>query len=120
ATFRSKRHVRRFRPSVIWKQRWSRMRGSPTRSSLALVRGQGVVMAKGFCSNFFVHTNVVNLYATAERGAYFGSARLLLGKMLERNVVTRNSLLAGYVRNKCMSMALKVRCQGEMLSPGPQ
>ncbi|KAL7002551.1 hypothetical protein U1Q18_003703, partial [Sarracenia purpurea var. burkii] len=44
----------------------------------------------------------------AERGARFGSARLPLDKMLERNVMTQNSGLAGYVRNKDLSTTLRV------------
>ncbi|GFZ07725.1 pentatricopeptide repeat (PPR) superfamily protein [Actinidia rufa] len=63
------------------------------------------VIANGFCSNLFVQTNLVNLYAMGGRSVGVGNARQVFGEMSERNVVTWNSLLAGYVRNRDIDMA---------------
>ena len=63
------------------------------------------VIANGFCSNLFVQTNLVNLYAMGRGSDGAGNARQVFGEMSARNVVTLNSLLAGYVRNRDIDMA---------------
>ncbi|XP_059644856.1 pentatricopeptide repeat-containing protein At5g56310-like [Cornus florida] len=58
----------------------------------------GRVFSNGFCSNVFVWSNLVNLYAMVEEDGGVGSARRVFDEMAERNVVTWNSLLSGYLR----------------------
>lgn len=57
----------------------------------------GKVISNGFCSNVFVQTNLINLYAAGGVGS---ACRRVFDEMSERNVATWNSLIAGYVRNK--------------------
>ncbi|KAJ0751206.1 putative tetratricopeptide-like helical domain superfamily [Helianthus annuus] len=54
----------------------------------------GRVLVGGFVSNLFVQTNLVNLYAVGE----VENARKVFDEMRERNVVTWNTLIAGYVK----------------------
>ncbi|KAJ0578147.1 putative tetratricopeptide-like helical domain superfamily [Helianthus annuus] len=54
----------------------------------------GRVLVGGFVSNLFVQTNLVNLYAAGE----VENARKVFDEMRERNVVTWNTLIAGYVK----------------------
>ena len=58
----------------------------------------GRVLANGYCSNVFVQTNLVNLYAMwgGSNGVWY--ARQVFDEMGERSVVSWNSLLAGYIR----------------------
>ncbi|XP_057951959.1 pentatricopeptide repeat-containing protein At5g66520-like [Malania oleifera] len=58
----------------------------------------GRVISNGLCANVFVQTNLVNLYAVAERGTGFGKARCVFDEMTERSIVSWNSLLAAYMR----------------------
>ncbi|KAI3504673.1 hypothetical protein L1887_26322 [Cichorium endivia] len=60
----------------------------------------GRVVTGGFCSNLFVQTNLVNLYAAAGEGDRVGvkKAHNVFDEMSERNVVTWNTLLSGYVK----------------------
>ncbi|KAL9995488.1 putative tetratricopeptide-like helical domain superfamily [Helianthus debilis subsp. tardiflorus] len=54
----------------------------------------GRVLVGGFVSNLFVQTNLANLYAVGE----VENARKVFDEMRERNVVTWNTLIAGYVK----------------------
>lgn len=54
-----------------------------------------IVLAKGFCSNVFVDTNLINFYA---RHGGVEQARHVFDDMSQRSVVSWNSILAGYVR----------------------
>lgn len=56
----------------------------------------GRVLTNGFCSNEYVRTNLINLYATAAGGINY--ARCVFDEMCDRNVVSWNSLLYGYIR----------------------
>ncbi|KAA8542462.1 hypothetical protein F0562_023402 [Nyssa sinensis] len=58
----------------------------------------GRVLSNGFCSNVFVGTNLVNLYAMAGGNGGVESAHRVFGEMVKRNAVTWNTLLAGYIR----------------------
>jgi pentatricopeptide repeat protein len=58
----------------------------------------GRVLANGYCSNLFVQTNLVNLYAAGGGANGVGYARSVFDEMDERTVVSWNSLLAGYIR----------------------
>lgn len=55
----------------------------------------GTVLVKGYCSNVFVDTNLVNFYA---RQGGVVQARHVFDEMTQRSVVSWNSILAGYVR----------------------
>ncbi|EOY21925.1 Tetratricopeptide repeat-like superfamily protein, putative [Theobroma cacao] len=68
----------------------------------------GKVLADGYCSNVFVRTNLVNLYAMVGGGDGIGYARRVFDEMGERNVVSWNSLLAGYIRYGDVHMARRV------------
>ncbi|GLU12408.1 hypothetical protein SLE2022_290930 [Rubroshorea leprosula] len=57
----------------------------------------GRILVHGFCSNEFVKTNLTNLYGISGYDG-IGYARRLFDEMSERNVVSWNSLLAGYIR----------------------
>ncbi|GKU89765.1 hypothetical protein SLEP1_g3860 [Rubroshorea leprosula] len=57
----------------------------------------GRILVHGFCSNEFVKTNLINLYGISGYDG-IGYARRLFDEMSERNVVSWNSLLAGYIR----------------------
>ncbi|XP_057422335.1 pentatricopeptide repeat-containing protein At5g66520-like [Lotus japonicus] len=54
----------------------------------------GIVLVKGYCSNVFVETNLINFYAG--RGGV-EQARHVFDGMGQRSVVSWNSILAGYV-----------------------
>nr|KYP55483.1 hypothetical protein KK1_001695 [Cajanus cajan] len=54
-----------------------------------------MVLVKGYCSNVFVDTNLINFYA---RDGGVARARHVFDDMTKRSVVSWNSLLAGYVR----------------------
>ncbi|XP_062116658.1 pentatricopeptide repeat-containing protein At5g66520-like [Humulus lupulus] len=58
----------------------------------------GRVFANGYCSNLFVQTNLVNFYAVGGGGNRVECARRAFDDMPERNVVSWNSLLKGYVK----------------------
>lgn len=58
----------------------------------------GRVLANGYCSNLFVQTNLVNLYAAGGGASSVGYARSVFDEMVERTVVSWNSLLSGYIR----------------------
>lgn len=68
----------------------------------------GRVLASGYYSNTYVRVNLVNFYANG--GGDFGleSARYMFDEMLDRNVVSWNSLLKGYVRRGDFDGARKV------------
>ena len=53
------------------------------------------VLVKGYCSNVFVDTNLINFYAVC---GGVGKARYVFDVMSQRSVVSWNSMLAGYVR----------------------
>ncbi|KAK7292195.1 hypothetical protein RIF29_07966 [Crotalaria pallida] len=55
----------------------------------------GAVLVKGYCSNVFVETNLINFYAM---GGAVEKARHVFDNMSERSVVSWNSILAGYIR----------------------
>lgn len=57
----------------------------------------GRVLANGYCSNLFVQTNLVNLYAAGGGANGVGYARSVFDEMDDRTVVSWNSLLAGYI-----------------------
>lgn len=66
-----------------------------------LIEGQmvhGKVLKRGFCSNVFVQTNLLNLYSSCGGEDGVRNARYLFDEMRERNMVTWNSLLSGYFR----------------------
>ena len=58
----------------------------------------GRVVANGYYTNVFVQTNLVNLYVAGGGDDGMGKARRVFDEMIDRNVVSWNSLLAGYVR----------------------
>ncbi|XP_059443929.1 pentatricopeptide repeat-containing protein At5g66520-like [Corylus avellana] len=58
----------------------------------------GRVLANGYCSNLFVQTNLVNLYGAGGGASGVGYARSVFDEMVERTVVSWNSLLSGYIR----------------------
>jgi pentatricopeptide repeat protein len=58
----------------------------------------GRVLANGYCSNLFVQTNLVNLYAAGGGASGVAYARSMFDEMVERTVVSWNSLLSGYIR----------------------
>ncbi|EXB38558.1 hypothetical protein L484_008586 [Morus notabilis] len=58
----------------------------------------GKVLANGYCSNVFVGSNLVNLYAVGEGGGLVECARRAFDDLREKNVVSWNSLLKGYFR----------------------
>ncbi|GMJ00017.1 Chloroplast RNA Editing Factor 7 [Hibiscus trionum] len=69
----------------------------------------GRVLVGGYCSNVFVRTNLINLYAMAGGGEDdIGNARKVFDEMGERNMVSWNSLLAGYIRCGNVDMARRV------------
>ncbi|XVF11889.1 hypothetical protein REPUB_Repub08aG0066300 [Reevesia pubescens] len=68
----------------------------------------GRVLVDGYCSNVFVRTNLVNLYAMVGCADGVGDARKVFDEMGERNVVSWNSLLAGYIRCGDVDMARRV------------
>uniref|UniRef100_A0A2P2IIQ4 Uncharacterized protein MANES_14G081300 n=1 Tax=Rhizophora mucronata TaxID=61149 RepID=A0A2P2IIQ4_RHIMU len=68
----------------------------------------GRVWANGYCSNLFVKTNLVNLYAMAGRDFGVEYARRVFDEMSVRNVVSWNSLLAGYMRSGNVNGARRI------------
>ncbi|XP_031281164.1 pentatricopeptide repeat-containing protein At5g66520-like [Pistacia vera] len=58
----------------------------------------GRVLANGYCSNVFVKTNLVNLYAMKGGDSGVAEARKMFDEMSERNVVTWNSLLKAHLK----------------------
>ncbi|KAG4116640.1 hypothetical protein ERO13_D12G181500v2 [Gossypium hirsutum] len=58
----------------------------------------GRVLVDGYSSNVFVRTNLINLYGMVGVGDGIVRARKLFDEMAERNAVSWNSLLAGYIR----------------------
>lgn len=58
----------------------------------------GRVVANGHCANVFVGTNLVNLYMGGPGDDGLRKARQVFDEMVDRNVASWNSLLAGYVR----------------------
>ncbi|KAF3437625.1 hypothetical protein FNV43_RR20381 [Rhamnella rubrinervis] len=59
----------------------------------------GRILVNGYCSNVFVQTNLINLYAIAREGCCsVAYARHVFDDMRQRSVVSWNSLLAGYMR----------------------
>ncbi|XP_047314254.1 pentatricopeptide repeat-containing protein At5g66520-like [Impatiens glandulifera] len=59
------------------------------------------VVSNGFSSNLFVQTNLVNLYEIKDAAKVFD-------EMSERNVVTWNTLLEGYLRSNDITNAVKL------------
>ncbi|KAF4392628.1 hypothetical protein F8388_003048 [Cannabis sativa] len=72
----------------------------------------GRVFANGYCSNILVQTNLVNFYAVGEGVNRVENARRVFDDMHERNVVSWNSLLKGYV--KCDDIDRERRVFDEM------
>lgn len=69
----------------------------------------GRVLASGFGSNVFVQTSLVSLYTTD--GVLRGGvkyARQVFDEMGERNVVSWNTLLAGYIRSRDFDGAFRL------------
>jgi pentatricopeptide repeat protein len=64
-----------------------------------------IVLAKGYCADVFVNTNLINFYA--DRGGV-EQARYVFDDMTQRSVVSWNSILAGYVRCGDFDAAMKV------------
>ena len=58
----------------------------------------GRVLVNGYCSNVFVKTNLINLYAMVGDNCSVEYARHVFDDIGERNVVCWNSMLAGYMR----------------------
>ncbi|KAK1373400.1 Polynucleotidyl transferase [Heracleum sosnowskyi] len=58
----------------------------------------GRVLCSGFCGNVVVNTNLVNFYGVGGGEGLLREARRVFDEMSERNVVTWNCLLSGYVR----------------------
>ncbi|CAI9112062.1 OLC1v1012436C1 [Oldenlandia corymbosa var. corymbosa] len=58
----------------------------------------GKVLKHGFCSNVFVQTNLLNFYSCSGGDNGIRNTRFLFDEMTDRNVVTWNSLLSGYIR----------------------
>lgn len=58
----------------------------------------GKVLCSGFCDNVVVETNLVNFYVMGGGQGMLENARRVFDGMYERNVVTWNCLLSGYVR----------------------
>ncbi|MCD7466033.1 hypothetical protein HAX54_002357 [Datura stramonium] len=56
---------------------------------------------------FRVQTNLVNLYSTIGGGYHINDARKVFDEMIEKNVVTWNSLLFGYFRTGNIDEALR-------------
>ncbi|KAL2322039.1 hypothetical protein Fmac_026418 [Flemingia macrophylla] len=54
-----------------------------------------IVLVKGYCSNVFVDTSLINFYS---RDGVVERARHVFDDMTKRSVVSWNSMLAGYVR----------------------
>ncbi|KAL5544534.1 hypothetical protein UlMin_008318 [Ulmus minor] len=67
----------------------------------------GRILVNGYCSNVFVQTNLVNLYAVSGGSGSAKSARQVFDEMGERNVVSWNSLLKGYIRCGDLDNALR-------------
>ncbi|KAF8378719.1 hypothetical protein HHK36_030068 [Tetracentron sinense] len=65
----------------------------------------GRILSNGLSSNVFVQTNLVNLYATAGGDAGIVNARRVFDDMPHRNIVSWNSMLAGYLRSGNMDGA---------------
>ncbi|PIA62845.1 hypothetical protein AQUCO_00200693v1 [Aquilegia coerulea] len=68
----------------------------------------GRILVSGMCSNVYVQTNLVNMYAV--NGGVYGviKARGVFDEMTQRSVVTWNSLLVGYTRSGCVDEARRV------------
>lgn len=64
-----------------------------------------MVLVKGYCSNVFVDTNLINFYA---RHDGVQRARHVFDDMAERSVVSWNSILVGYVRCGDFDGAIRV------------
>ncbi|KAK6920908.1 Pentatricopeptide repeat [Dillenia turbinata] len=80
------------------------------RSDLVRVGEQvhGRVLSNGYCSNVFVQTNLVNLYATLGGECGLASGFKVFDEMSERTVVSWNSLLNGCVRSGDVDGAWRV------------
>ncbi|KAF5190105.1 Pentatricopeptide repeat-containing protein [Thalictrum thalictroides] len=65
----------------------------------------GRILVNGLCSNVYVQTNLVNMYAV---NGGVSKARGVFDEMTQRSVVTWNSMLVGYLRSGCMDEARKV------------
>ncbi|MCD7466037.1 hypothetical protein HAX54_002361 [Datura stramonium] len=68
----------------------------------------GKILKRRSLLNVFVQTNLVNLYSTTGREYGIDDARKVFDEMMEKNVVTWNSLLFGYFRNGDVDKALKI------------
>lgn len=68
----------------------------------------GRVLSIGYCSNVFVQTSLVNLYAIGGGRSGVECARRMFDEMPERNVVSWNSLLKGYVKGGDIDGARRV------------
>ncbi|GAB4845427.1 hypothetical protein Ancab_038834 [Ancistrocladus abbreviatus] len=68
----------------------------------------GRVLSNGYYSNVFVRTNLVNLYSLCGGDDGLDNAYKLFNEMPEKNAVTWNSLLAGYIRCGDVDGALRL------------
>ncbi|KAH0687242.1 hypothetical protein KY289_017953 [Solanum tuberosum] len=68
----------------------------------------GKIVKKWSLLNVFVQTNLVNLYSTTRGQNCIDDARKVFDEMIEKNVVTWNSLLFGYFRNGDVDEAIRI------------
>ncbi|CAN4086314.1 unnamed protein product [Withania somnifera] len=68
----------------------------------------GKILKNSSLPNVFVQTNLVNLYSTTGCELSIDDARKVFDEMIEKNVVTWNSLLFGYFRTEDVDEALRI------------
>eukprot|EP01018_Ginkgo_biloba_P006877 Gb_03545 [translate_table: standard] len=71
----------------------------------------GYIIQKGFASDLFVGNSLVALYAKC---GWIRDARQVFDKMYERDVVSWNCMIGGYVQNGCCDEALNLFEQMEL------